>query len=78
MMKKKVSFEAAMNKLETIVDRLESGNESLESSLKLFEEGSKIASFCYGVLQDAEQRVIDISKLERGKTAKSGCQTDEQ
>lgn len=59
-----MSFETAMGKLEEIVNKLESGNETLENSLKLFEEGSALASFCYGKLQNAEQRIKQISEFE--------------
>lgn len=65
-MNKNMSFETAMDKLEEIVNRLESGNESLEASLKLFEEGSALASFCYGKLQKAEQKVRQLTELEEG------------
>lgn len=59
-----MTFESAMVKLEEIINKLESGNESLENSLKLFEEGSALASLCYGKLQSAEQKIKQISELE--------------
>lgn len=63
-MNKNMTFESAMGKLNEIVNKLESGNESLESSLKLFEEGSALASLCYGKLQNAEQKIKQISDFE--------------
>ncbi|HEX3039328.1 MAG TPA: exodeoxyribonuclease VII small subunit [Caproiciproducens sp.] len=63
-MNKNMTFESAMVKLEEIINKLESGNESLENSLKLFEEGSALASLCYGKLQSAEQKIKQISELE--------------
>lgn len=60
-MNKNMSFETAMNKLNEIVTKLESGTESLEASLKLFEQGSELTAFCYGKLQNAEQRIRMIS-----------------
>lgn len=57
------SFEAELKKLQDIVSKLEKGTESLENSLKLFEEGTKIANFCYGVLESAEQKITDLSKV---------------
>lgn len=65
MAAKNQSFEAAMEKLEKIVVRLESGEEPLDSSLKLFEEGSALASFCYQKLEHAEQKIKQISELEK-------------
>jgi len=63
-MNKKITFEDAMTQLNKIVNQLESGNESLESSLKLFEEGSALAALCYGKLQSAEQKIKQISEFE--------------
>ena len=44
-MNKNMSFEAAISKLSGIVAKLESGSESLDNSLKLFEEGTALAYF---------------------------------
>jgi exodeoxyribonuclease VII small subunit len=63
-MNKNMTFESAMVKLEEIVNKLENGNETLEDSLKLFEEGSALASLCYGKLQNAEQKIKQISEFE--------------
>lgn len=63
-MNKNTTFETAMKRLEEIVSKLEDGSESLDSSLKLFEEGSALASLCYGKLQNAEQKMKLISELE--------------
>ena len=63
-MNKNMTFESAMKRLEEIVNKLESGSESLESSLKLFEEGSALASHCYGKLQNAEQKMKQITEFE--------------
>ena len=63
-MNKKMTFEDAITQLNIIVNQLESGNESLENSLKLFEEGSALAALCYGKLQNAEQKIKQISEFE--------------
>mgnify|MGYP001049564850 CR=1 FL=1 len=60
-MAKSKSFEAELKKLQEIVAKLEGGAESLEESLKLFEEGTKIAKFCYEVLEGAEQKITNLS-----------------
>ena len=54
-MNKNMTFETAMNKLNEIVAKLESGTQSLNASLKLFEQGSELTAFCYSKLQHAEQ-----------------------
>lgn len=61
-MPKKISFEESLNKLRDIVNTLERGDVSLEESMKLFEEGSKLSASCYDVLKKAEQKITDISK----------------
>ena len=62
-MKKDVTFESSIKKLEEIVLKLESGEESLENSLKLFKEGTELAGFCYEILGNAEQKITDLSKV---------------
>ena len=62
-MNKNMSFETAMNQLNEIVVKLESGETSLDESLKLFEEGTKVAKFCNDVLDSAEQKITNLSKV---------------
>lgn len=71
-MNKKMTFEAAVARLDEIVEQLERGDEPLDESLKLFEEGSALASFCYKKLSTAEQKVKKISELEEGNTDEPG------
>ena len=54
---KKQSFEEAMGRLEAIVAQLEKGECGLDQSLKLFEEGAKLARQCEQLLDQAEQKV---------------------
>ncbi len=54
---KKPSFEQAMGRLEEIVGLLERGECGLDQSLKLFEEGAKLAGQCEDLLDKAEQKV---------------------
>lgn len=60
-------FEEAMQRLEDIVQSLESGDLSLEDSLKKFEEGMKLISFCSKKLEEAEQKVTMLVKDSDGK-----------
>ncbi len=50
-------FEKAMERLEEIVENLEGGDLSLENSLKVFEEGMKLARFCSDKLEEADKKV---------------------
>jgi len=64
-------FEAALARLEEIVSSLESGELGLEQSLKLFEEGVKLARVCNARLEEAERKVEVLLKDKGGKmTAK--------
>ncbi|WP_369297622.1 exodeoxyribonuclease VII small subunit [uncultured Neglectibacter sp.] len=65
-MAEKLNFEEAMARLQEIVAKLESGEESLESSMKLFEEGAKLSALCYDTLNKAEQRITELTKLREG------------
>ena len=60
---KKLKFEEAMQRLQKIVGKLESGEASLEESMKLFEEGAKLSSQCYQLLDKAEQQVTQLAKI---------------
>ncbi len=57
MAKKDISFEEAMLGLEEKVKLLESGNMSLDGSLKAFEEAVKLARICNEKLEAAEAKV---------------------
>jgi exodeoxyribonuclease VII small subunit len=60
MAKKKVdnlSFEEALNELDTIVQNLEQGEMSLEESMTLFERGLNLSQVSQTKLQDAEQKI---------------------
>ena len=54
---KKQSFEESMGRLEAIVAQLEKGECGLDQSLKLFEEGARLAGQCESLLDKAEQKV---------------------
>lgn len=59
--KKQPDFEASLERLEKIVDTLEEGELSLEESLKIFEEGVSLTRSCQKALDEAEQRVKQLS-----------------
>lgn len=57
MTEQKLSFEQATRRLDEILSALEEGNESLDDSLKLYEEGVALLHACTALLDSAEQRV---------------------
>ena len=62
MAEKKPDFEQSVARLHEIIRALERGDTPLEESIKLFEEGAKLAGHCEGLLQKAEQRVTKLVK----------------
>jgi exodeoxyribonuclease VII small subunit len=50
-------FEAALAELEKIVEKMESGGQTLEEALKSFQRGIELTRACQKGLKDAEQRV---------------------
>lgn len=67
---KKQSYEEAITALENIVAKLESGEASLDESLKLFEEGTKLAAYCQKALDTAEQKIRTIAQTNFENEAK--------
>jgi exodeoxyribonuclease VII small subunit len=66
-MTKEMKFESALDKLEDIVKKLEEGDLPLDDSLKMFEEGVRLARFCGSRLDVAERRIEILMKNEAGK-----------
>ncbi len=58
----KMTYESALAKLEKIVEKLEDGSLPLDESMKLFEEGTKLSSFCEKCLNEAEQKIIELKE----------------
>ncbi len=63
----KLSFEQAMNMLENIVKDLEDEKISLEESIKKFEIGVKLSSFCLEKLNEAEKKIEELTRTDNGK-----------
>lgn len=62
------TFEEAVVELEKLVQTLEDGECSLDESMKMFEEGMKLAKYCYEKLQNAEKRIVELVN-ENGKVS---------
>lgn len=61
----KKTYEDSVRRLEDIVSALERGDASLDESLKLFEEGMKLVSFCNEYLDKAQTKIKELSELEK-------------
>jgi exodeoxyribonuclease VII small subunit len=65
-----IKFEEALERLESIVKKMEQGEMTLEESLDAFEEGIKLSRFCSKKLDDIERRVEVLLKGNNGITVK--------
>ncbi len=61
------SFEEAVQELEAIVQRMSSGDQSLETSISEFERGVTIVRKCQKMLEEAEQRVSLLTRSAGGQ-----------
>lgn len=62
-------FENALEELEALVERLESGELSLDQSLKQFQRGIQLTRHCQDVLEQAQQMVEQLSDPENEGSA---------
>ncbi|MBI1365606.1 MAG: exodeoxyribonuclease VII small subunit [Alphaproteobacteria bacterium] len=60
----KVSFEDALEALEDIVRKLESGDVPLEDSIALYERGAALKAHCERKLKSAQERIDKIVVAE--------------
>lgn len=62
MSQETLSFEKAFERLEQILEKMNSGKTPLEESLKLFEEAEKLIGNCSSKLTQAEQKIEQLLK----------------
>ncbi len=60
-------FEEALKELEKVVERLESGELSLEDALAAFEEGIRLVKYCNQKLTEVERKIELLVKDKEGK-----------
>jgi exodeoxyribonuclease VII small subunit len=60
-------FEEALGALEEVVERLESGDLSLEESLAAFEDGVRLVKYCNQKLTEVEKRIELLIKDKEGR-----------
>ena len=63
-----LSFEAALNQLETIVETMESGDVPLAELLAKYEAGNQLLKVCEARLKDAELKIELLKKQKDGVT----------
>lgn len=63
----KMSYEEAILELEKIVQKLESGNASLDESIDLYTKGSELKDYCEKKLNTAEEKISQITKNQENE-----------
>ena len=63
----KMSFEAALAELESIVEKMEAGKVDLNASIEIYERGEKLKKHCEALLKEAEARVEKITLSPDGE-----------
>jgi len=65
--KKEPQFEKSFQRLEQILERMNSGTVSLDESLKLYEEADSLITSCNKRLMDAERKIETLIKKRSGE-----------
>jgi len=63
-----LNFEGAMDRLEKIVEQMESGKLPLEDLIVRYEEGMNLVKICQERLANAERKIEIIARNNAGKT----------
>ena len=62
-----IKFEKAIQRLEKIVDDLETGELDIDKSLEIFEEGIKMSRVCSKKLSEAEAKIERLTRDQKGE-----------
>lgn len=74
---KKITFEDALEELEAIASKLESGELTLEQSIQFYEKGVELAKFCRQKLEEAERKIEVLQKQPDGTVQKKSVKVKE-
>ena len=66
MKEQSMTFEASLKRLDEIVSRMERGDVPLEEALSLFEEGTALVKACTKLLDEAELKIVRLTKGNDG------------
>jgi|SRR5690606_33939690 len=74
-----LTFERAVERLEAIIGRIESGEIGLEQSIREYEHGVALLKRCRAILEQAEQRVEELTtpRAAPGSAAAPSASADE-
>ncbi|AIE60676.1 exodeoxyribonuclease VII small subunit [Bacillus methanolicus] len=71
-----LTFEEAMEKLESIVERLEEGDVPLEEAISIYKQGMELSKLCHDKLKNVEEQLTQIL-TEDGQTENFSIQEEE-
>lgn len=75
---KEQTYEESMKELEQVVKDLESGDLSLDESIKKFEKGMKLSKHCSSLLEDAEKKISVLIEKENGELEEESFKIEEE
>lgn len=64
---KEPGFEQAIDKLEDLIEQIESGEVGLEAAIAQYEQGQALIKRCRGILDKAERRIAELTQDENGE-----------
>ncbi|MGP4042312.1 exodeoxyribonuclease VII small subunit [Gracilibacillus sp. D59] len=67
--KKELSFEEALEQLESIVTKMEEGEVPLEKAMEYYAEGSKLSKICHDKLVNAEKQMKEILREDNERVS---------
>lgn len=67
MAAKTPKFEKAIEQLETLIGKIESGEIGLEESIKHYEQGMTLVKQCRGILATAEEKIAELTVNDAGR-----------
>lgn len=71
-------FEEHLTQLETVVEKLERGDLTLDESVRLFEEGMKLSQACKAELEQAEGRIQVLVETKGGKMQTAEMEVEDE
>jgi len=74
---KEPTFEQRLERLEAVVEQLESGEAGLDDSLRLYAEGAELVKACRKTLADAEKRIAKLTETAGGELREEPFEPDE-
>ena len=73
-----LTYEESMKELEQVVKDLESGELTLDESIKKFEKGMKLSKYCSSLLEDAEKKITVLIEKEDGEVVMEPLEITEE